>query len=173
MGKKKGATTWWDNVGTSETKETRADIVLRSFEDAWASLEADLGTDTSKWTWDRLHVLEHGHPIGQVPSLRDFFNVGPFPIHGTREVINNLAFPYSDDVQYKVNAGPSTRRIIDFSDIENSMSILPTGQSGNPLSEHYDDQAEMYVNGQFRKMMMNKKEIQDQAKSVLKFNPVK
>ncbi|MCX2719731.1 penicillin acylase family protein [Lentiprolixibacter aurantiacus] len=170
---KNNSSIWWDNVGTDETKETRSDIVLKSFEDAWSSLEADLGIDVASWTWDRLHVLEHEHPIGQVPSLRDFFNVGPFPIHGTREVINNLAFPYTDDFLYRVNAGPSTRRIIDFSDIENSMSILPTGQSGNPLSDHYEDQAEMYVNGQFRKMMMNKKEIQDQAGSVLKFRPQK
>ena len=49
------------------------------------------------------------------------------------------------------------------------MSILPTGQSGNPLSDHYEDQAEMYANGQFRKMMMNKKEIQKSAESKLVF----
>ncbi|MDX1315626.1 MAG: penicillin acylase family protein, partial [Eudoraea sp.] len=82
-------------------------------------------------------------------------------------------FNYNDGNLFRVKAGPSTRRIIDFSDIENSMSILPTGQSGNPLSDHYEDQAEMYVNGQFRKMMMNKKEIQNEAKSVLNFKPAK
>jgi penicillin amidase len=59
----------------------------------------------------------------------------------------------------KVIGGPSTRRIIDFSDIENSLSILPTGQSGNPMSRHYDDQNTMFLEGKFRKMMMNKKEI--------------
>ena len=164
---------WWDNKETEGTLETRQDIVVKAFDDAWASLVNDLGPDTSQWTWNRLHVLEHEHPIGQVPSLRDFFNVGPFPVHGTREVINNLAFPYNASGQFKVNAGPSTRRVIDFSDIENSMSILPTGQSGNPLSEHYEDQAEMYVNGEFRKMMMNKKEIQQEASAVLKLKPVK
>ncbi|MCE2612285.1 penicillin acylase family protein [Flavobacteriaceae bacterium D16] len=164
---------WWDDVDTDQAKESRSEIVQRSFEDAWTSLENDLGSEPSAWTWDKLHTLEHEHPIGQVPSMRDFFNVGPFPVHGTREVINNLAFPYDESGVFKVNAGPSTRRVIDFSDIENSMSILPTGQSGNPLSEHYEDQAEMYVNGQFRKMMINKKEIQDQALSVLRFKPKK
>ena len=39
------------------------------------------------------------------------------------------------------------------------MSILPTGQSGNPFSKHYQDQADMYNKGEFRKMKMNKKEI--------------
>ncbi|MGB5359539.1 MAG: penicillin acylase family protein, partial [Eudoraea sp.] len=65
----------------------------------------------------------------------------------------------------------STRRIVDFSDIENSMSILPTGQSGNPLSPHYKDQAQMFINGEFRKMMMNKEEIMTTSKSLLQFSP--
>ena len=39
------------------------------------------------------------------------------------------------------------------------MSILPTGQSGNPFSTHYKDQAEMYNNGELRKMKLNKAEI--------------
>ena len=64
-------------------------------------------------------------------------------------------------------AGPSTRRIVDFSDIENSMSILPTGQSGNPFSPHYQDQAEMYVQGKFRKMMMNTEEIKRTSENTL------
>ncbi len=50
------------------------------------------------------------------------------------------------------------------------MSILPTGQSGNPFSEHYNDQAEMFVNGEFRKMMMNKEEIQ-KSTEILIFSP--
>ena len=68
-------------------------------------------------------------------------------------------FDYSDAAEYIIKAGPSTRRIVDFSDVENSWSILPTGQSGNPMSKHYNDQAEMYATGKFRKMKLNKEEI--------------
>lgn len=160
---------WWDNINTPDVVETRKDMIMKSFAEAWASLENDLGPDPSQWTWDKVHTLEHQHPFGKVASLRSYFNVGPFPVEGTREVINNLSFPYDGTGFYKVSSGPSTRRIIDFSDIENSISILPTGQSGNPFSKHYKDQAEMYVNGQFRKMMMNKAEIQETAESVLTF----
>jgi penicillin amidase len=160
---------WWDNINTPNVVETREDIVMISFAQTWESLVKDFGDDPSQWTWDKVHTLEHQHPFGQVEWLRKYFNVGPFPIVGTREVINNLAFPYDETGFYKVNSGPSTRRIIDFSDIENSISILPTGQSGNPLSKHYKDQAEMYVNGEFRKMMMNKQEIEETAESVLIF----
>jgi penicillin amidase len=82
-------------------------------------------------------------------------------------VINNLSFPYTNSGEYKVNLGPSTRRIIDFSDIENSVSILPTGQSGNPFSPHYKDQAELYNKRGFRKMMLNFEEIKRTSKNVL------
>ncbi|SNZ00117.1 penicillin acylase family protein [Flagellimonas pacifica] len=160
---------WWDNILTKDKIETRNEIVLKSFADAWNSLVSDFGKNPSEWTWEKVHTLEHGHPIGQVEMLRKFFNVGPYPVPGSREVINNMAFPYDSTGLYKVNSGPSTRRIIDFSDVENSISILPTGQSGNPFSKHYEDQAELFVNGKFRKMMMNKEEIMENSESLLIF----
>ena len=163
---------WWDDITTKDIIETRDDIAVTSFLDAWNSLVRDFGPDPKDWTWGKVHSLEHEHPIGQVASLRKYFNVGPFPVNGSRGVINNMAFPYDSTGYYKVSSGPSTRRIIDFSDIENSISILPTGQSGNPLSKYYKDQASMFVNGKFRKMMMNKKEIVKKANSKLNLIPV-
>ena len=102
--------------------------------------------------------------------LRPLFNVGIFEIAGSNEVINNTMFDYSDNIMYNIKAGPSTRRIVDFSDVENSMSILPTGNSGNPMSKFYNNQAEMYAKGQFRKMKMNKKEIINSATKLI-FTP--
>ncbi|ALM09148.1 penicillin amidase [Sediminicola sp. YIK13] len=169
----KTTSVWWDNTFTKDKAETKEDIVRLAFDEAIASLKADLGEDSAQWTWDKVHTLEHGHPIGQVASLRRFFNVGPFPVIGAREVINNMGFPYDNTRFYKVNSGPSTRRIVDFSDIENSRSILPTGQSGNPFSPHYEDQAEMYINGEFRKMMMNELEIKKTSENILIFQPTK
>ena len=167
----KEVSVWWDDVNTSDKIETQKEIVNASFIQALESLKADFGAEMEQWTWSKVHTIEHGHPIGQIDALRSFFNVGPFPVEGTREVINNMAFPYDSTGMYRVNSGPSTRRVIDFSDIENSRSILPTGQSGNPFSPHYEDQAEMFVNGQFRKMMMNKDEIMNTSKSLLTFSP--
>ncbi|MEM6720104.1 MAG: penicillin acylase family protein [Bacteroidota bacterium] len=157
---------WYDDVNTA-TKETRKDILVKSFKEMVVSLEAQLGEDINDWTWNKVFSVEHPHPIGKVELLRPYFNVGPYEIAGTREVINNLGFHYDESGIYPVNHGPSTRRVVDFSDIDNSMSILPTGQSGNPFSDHYDDQAEMYVQGKFRKMMMNTEEIKRTAKNTL------
>lgn len=162
---------WWDDIGTPEVVETKREIVQKSFAQALESLEKDFGSDRNNWTWNKVHTVEHGHPIGQLAVFRSFFNVGPFPVNGTREVINNMYFDFDDTGLYNVSTGPSTRRIIDFSDIENSISILPTGQSGNPFSPYYEDQAQMYVNGEFRKMMMNREEIEATSKSLLTFKP--
>ena len=150
---------WWDNVTTKNKKEIRSEVLLKSFKEAIVSLEKQLGNAVPAWTWNKVHVLEHQHPLGKVAALRRIFNVGPFEVPGTNEVINNQFFDYTDEAKYVVKGGPSTRRIIDFSDIENSWSILPTGQSGNQLSSHYSDQAELYNAGKFRKMKLNKKEI--------------
>ena len=84
-----------------------------------------------------------------------------------------MYFPYDESGYYRVSSGPSTRRVINFSHIDSSSSILPTGQSGNPFSKHYRDQAEMYNNGEFRKMLMNKEKILRTQKSLLLLEPVK
>lgn len=151
---------WWDNINTKNKKETQSEILTQSFKETIASLEKQLGNDVSQWQWSKVHQVTFQHPIGKVELLSGFFNVGPFPISGTNEVINNQLFIYTDEAIIPVKGGPSTRRIIDFSDIENSLSVLPTGNSGNPMSKYYSDQAELFVNGKFRKMKLNKKEIQ-------------
>jgi len=161
---------WWDDVSTKDKSETRTDILTKSFQEAILQLEKQLGNDLNAWTWNKVHSVEHKHPLGEVAALRSYFNVGPFEINGSNEVINNLMFTFTEEGNHQVKAGPSTRRIIDFSDIENSMSILPTGQSGNPLSEHYKDQAELYNQGKFRKMKMNKKDIEASSRKLV-FKP--
>jgi penicillin amidase len=150
---------WWDNIKTQNKKETRSEILSQSFKEAVAILEKQLGNSVSNWTWNKVHVVEYEHPLGKVAALRKIFNVGPFEVAGSNEVINNQMFDYTNEGKYVIKGGPSTRRIVDFSDVENSWSILPTGQSGNPLSSHYNDQAQMYNEGKFRKMKMNKGEI--------------
>ena len=159
---------WWDDINTDQT-ETRNDIIGGAFSKAIADLETQLGTDMSTWKWKSVASVEHGHALAPGGALmRSIFNVGPFETDGGNEVINNQLFQLNGSGTYNIVAGPSTRRVIDFSDIENSMSILPTGQSGNVFSDHYDDQAQKYVNGEFVKMMLNQEEI-EKSKNILIF----
>ena len=159
---------WFDDVST-DTKETKQEIVQKSFKNAIAFLENQLGDDVSSWSWSKVISVEHGHPLAAGgETLRSIFNVGPFAMDGGNSVINNQIFTLNETGIYTVKAGPSTRRIIDFSDVENSVSILPTGQSGNVFSKHYKDQAQKYLNGEFVKMILNKDEI-ERSKNVLVF----
>lgn len=163
---------WWDNI-TTEAKETKEEIVQTSFKNAIAFLENQLGNDVSRWSWNKVASVEHGHALAAGGSLmRWLFNVGSFDMDGGNEVINNQLFKLDSTGYYKVHAGPSTRRVIDFSNIENSVSILPTGQSGNVFSPYYKDQAQKYLEGEFIKTLLNQEEI-EKSRNKLIFQPVK
>tara|TARA_B100001093_G_scaffold69584_1_gene60113 strand:+ start:8237 stop:10615 length:2379 start_codon:yes stop_codon:yes gene_type:complete len=144
---------WWDNIHTLET-EKASELVTNSFLMAFDEL-SDFYKGTEGWYWSKLHVLEHKHAFSANSFLRSCFNVGPFEVAGSKEVINNLQFDYVTNSYFDVNIGPSTRRILDMSKIEDGLSVLPTGQSGNVFSVHYSDQAQLYNQGKFRKMLMN------------------
>ncbi|MBT31713.1 MAG: penicillin acylase family protein [Thalassobius sp.] len=158
---------WWDDVATEKMKESRNYILIHAYKEAIAELETRLGSDMNEWQWNKVHSIEHAHALGKVEALRGIFNVGPYPIAGGTEVINNQGFIWNESGKYEVTWGPAMRRIIDYSDYENSISVLPTGQSGNVLSPHYGDQAEMYVNGEFRKQKMNREEISQTSTGTL------
>jgi len=163
---------WWDDISTTDIKETRQDIIMKSFQSAIVFLENQLGENVDDWTWNRVISVEYKHALGEVSYLRKYFNVGPFETVGGNEVINNQIFTLNESGYYNVHAGPSTRRIVDFSDVENSWSILPTGQSGNVFSPHYKDQTQKYLNGEFITMKMNQQEI-ERAKNKLVLKPKK
>ncbi|AUC86376.1 penicillin acylase family protein [Polaribacter sp. ALD11] len=157
---------WWDNIATKDKVETKQEIVTTSFKNAFSFLENQLGANIAAWKWERVISVEHKHAVGEVAVLRKYFNVGPFVTSGGDQVINNQIYNIDSTGTYKVKAGPSTRRIVDFSDVENSLAILPTGQSGRVFSKHYNDQAEEYLNGEFFKMKLNVSEIR-KSKNVL------
>jgi penicillin amidase len=163
---------WWDDKSTRNKEEHQKEIIIKSFEETLRDLSKQLGENIQDWQWEKVHILTHEHPIGRGSGfLGNFFNVGPFGVYGGSEVINNLNFKPTEKGIYPLNSGPSKRIVIDFKDIENAYSILPTGQSGNLMSKHYSDQAQMYNEGKFRKMMMNRKEIESKSrKLILKAN---
>ncbi|HUH47529.1 MAG TPA: penicillin acylase family protein, partial [Arenibacter sp.] len=66
---KKENSVWWDDIRTKDTVETKKDMVNHAFKAAVLSLEADFGPDKKLWTWDKVHTLEHGHPIGNIKAL--------------------------------------------------------------------------------------------------------
>lgn len=162
---------WWDDQNTAEV-ETRKQIINRSFRETVEQLAFELGPDPWLWNWERMHILEHVHAVGRQKPLNHLFNVGPFPSAGGDEVINKMDFN-KDSFPYKIKSGASMRIMIDLADIENSLSVIPTGQSGHPLSRHYRDQAVLYNSGRFRAQHMNKAIIQAEAQGMLLLKPAR
>jgi penicillin G amidase len=160
---------WWDDPKT-EVIESRKDVFNKAYKITLTELTTQLG-GIENWKWGKVHTLEYNHAMGKVAALRPLFNIGPFEMGASDAVLNKLSFQRTASGEYNITSGPSTRRIVNFADVENSYSILPTGQSGNPLSDHYNDQAEMYVNGEWRKMLINEDEIEEQTTDLLKFVP--
>ena len=147
---------WWDNVHTDEI-ESADDIATTTFINALARCKNDWGANYADWQWGEAHQLYFEHPLGKVEALKNTFNVGPFPSMGGNETINNAGFDLaSDEKVSQVIFGPQMRIIIDFADVDHSLSINPSGQSGNFMSPHYDDQAKMFAEGSFRKQLMDK-----------------
>lgn len=147
---------WWDNVNTEEV-DGASFICTSSFKEAIKRCKTDWGNDYENWNWGKAHQLYFEHPLGKVDALKSLFNVGPFEAPGGNETINNAGIYLASEEKVNIaQFGPQMRIILDFADIEHSISINPTGQSGNFMSDHYDDQAQMFVDGKFRKQLMDR-----------------
>jgi penicillin amidase len=90
---------------------------------------------------------------------------------GGRETLNNLDFPIDSTGHYHVAYGPALRRIVDFGNMAAATGINPTGQSGNVMSKHYQDQAQMYVDGKARPEFTTRKDIENVQTGKLVFKP--
>ena len=150
---------WWDNVATSEV-ETASDIVAQALTSAREDLKKALGENPETWQYGRLHTVVHPHAMTDAPLVGDLLNVGPFELPAAKDALCKYEFKLKEEVNYDVFSGPSMRIGLDFADVASSESILPTGQSGNVFSPFYDNQAELYHAGEFRKQRMDRTDIE-------------
>ena len=147
---KTGKSSWIDNITTPNHVETLNEIIAMSVADAVDELEDNYGVNVSNWKWGDAHTLTHPHMLSDVKFLNWLFrlDVGPFRSGGSDKTPNAGGYSFNDP--YRQTAGASMRRIVDFSNMNETQFILPTGQSGNQNSPHYRDQAEMYHKGEYR-----------------------
>ncbi|MDP6456364.1 MAG: penicillin acylase family protein [Candidatus Marinimicrobia bacterium] len=169
----RGGSSWVDNVETTGHEELLNEILRQSLEEGVREVESLLGPSPHSWAWGKIHTLSHPHTIGNISGFLDGlfdFNVGPFPSGGSSTTINNGEYKMSAPFDQIV--GASFRRIVDFSNFDRTRFILPTGQSGLPKSPHYADQAELYINGQYRTTYYGDEQVRDMGLRHLVINPV-
>ena len=161
---------WFDDVRTPE-REMRDDIIRRSFTGALSELRNRLGGELKTWQWGKLHQVTFEHLFGRIPGMSRVFNIGPFPTGGASTTINsgeyNLTRPYRQLV------GPSMREIVDLSDSTGLLIVITSGESGQPLHKHYDDQAPLWLNGEYHHLSMDRSEIERSGWDLLTLAPLK
>ena len=156
---------WFDDVRTTEKIETRDDQIIRSLHDAVRELSEKLGSKPIKWRWDRLHRMTFRHILGGEAMIGKILNVGPFPLGGSLTTINNARYKFTNP--YDCWVGPSMRMIVDFSDLTRTEMVLPPGEVGHPLSHHFRDQAEMWINGLYMDCKSDVRQIQEEGKELV------
>lgn len=124
-------------------------ILAQALEQSVAFLEQRLGSHPDAWRWGKLHRLQFKHPMGINRILGSLFN-GPLVGVGgdTDTVFQTAVVPHEP---YGAEAWcPSFRQVVDLADPNGARSILPTGQSGHPMSPNYMDQFSMWLTGESR-----------------------
>jgi penicillin amidase len=140
--------------------ETRQDIFQSAFDAAVSELEKSLGKDSTKWTWGSLHgSVFRNASLGEsgVGLIEDLFNRGPFPTGGGASILN--ANSWNTTEGYEVTNLPSMRAIYDLSNLNNSVTVHTTGQSGQADHPHYDDMASMWANLEYYSMLWDEQSV--------------
>ncbi len=161
---------WFDDVAT-DTVETRDDIIRKSMNETLADLTDRLGGEMKQWRWGRIHTLTLKHPFGDMKVLQPIFNIGPFEVSGSGTTVNNGEYHFTKP--YEMTLGPSMRKIVDFADVNKALSVIPSGESGQPLHDHYSDQTPLWKNGEYHELPLGEEAVASLSKKILYLVPKK
>jgi penicillin amidase len=167
---KEGPDEWVDDITTPQ-KETLDDIILKSFKNCVDNISTNYGPDTTKWKWGDIHKITLEHPLGTVKLLNRIFNFNSkeYRVGGSSHTVS----PYSYDAGFKANHGASERHIFNTANWDESLTVIPTGNSGIPASEFYLSQTDSYINGKFYKDPFTEPAVKAAAKYTLVLKPGK
>ncbi len=153
-------------------RETCPEIVAQALASATAHLTERYGPDPASWRWGEAHVARAGHaPFSRQPMLARLFDIvlesdgDGFTVNAAAHRIASRRAPFE---QFH---GASYRAIYDLSDLDRSLYIHGTGQSGNILSPYYDNFAEAWRDVAYVPMSMDRADILEGALGTLVLRP--
>lgn len=150
---------------------SKDELIYESLKQAVEELKNKFGEDVNNWKWGNLHTIKFTHPFAFLSILDKLLSVGPFPNGGDGETVNLGMYMPSDP--YSQVAGPSYRQIIDLSDLDKSLTVLPIGESEHRLSPHYADQASLWLEVKYHPMRFSDESIKRDQEAVLILSPKK
>jgi len=149
-----GASIWCD-VRPSSRVETCTEMAQMSLDEALLELSESYGDDIESWRWGAAHEAVHEHPVlgetrlfSWIVNIRQATSGGDF-------TLNRGAMPGAGPEPYINTHGAGYRGVYDFADPDSSVFIISTGQSGHPLSRHYDDMGELWRRGEYVPMTLD------------------
>jgi len=126
-------------------------------------LTAQLGDDPARWRWGHLHKLRLAHFPFSKPRYQPYMPaVDELPlaslfdreleVGGGNETVNFGATSFARGSRYLQFYGPQYRQVVDLAPGAPAWFMQATGQSGNPLSRHYDDLLDLHLQGRYLDM---------------------
>jgi penicillin amidase len=134
-------------VAALRDRSDAASLVDAALAAAVSRLEAQVGPEPERWAWGSVRPLRLLHTFGAQRTLAPLFNVGPVAVGGDTNTV-----PQAGVLPLEPFANPAAiathRTVVDLADPERSRYVIAGGQSGNPLSRHYDDLFELWQRGE-------------------------
>ncbi|MBK1635057.1 penicillin acylase family protein [Rhodovulum adriaticum] len=149
-----GASAWCD-IRQSGPVESCTEIARRALDEALLWLDETYGGQLQSLRWGEAHQAWHDHPVlGETPFLKWVVNIRQPTSGGDNTLNRGLTRGSAPDPFTNVH-GAGYRGVYDFADPESSVFIIATGQSGHPLSRHYDDLGELWRRGEYIPMTLD------------------
>jgi len=140
----RGQGRWCHNVQTNAESGCAA-LIAEALDLAVDDLKTRYGRDMLRWRWGEAHFSKSTHrPFSNVAPLRRLFEVN-VPTPGDAFTVNVGRNSLSDSrTPYANGHAASLRAIYDLADLNRSLFVHSTGQSGHPLSPHYRNLAPVW-----------------------------
>ena len=163
---------WCDDVTTAGEQESCAQAVTRALDVSLEFLAVTRGHDMDDWHWGEAHAVHmQSRILGKVPAVGSWFEVN-MPTGGEKETVKAGGFDVADPERpFAQNHGAGYRAVYDLAEPENSVFVISTGQSGNPLSSHYEDYAEPWRDGEYLPMLTERAKVEEDALGTLVLQP--
>ncbi len=165
-----GASVWCDVI-QSAAVESCADLARIALDEALLGLVETYGPNIESWRWGDAHQAAHDHPVlGEVPILRYFVNIRQSTSGGDNTLLRGRTKGTGPDPYLNVH-GAGYRGVYDFADPDSSVFITATGQSGHPMSRHYDDLGELWRRGEYIPMSLDPELARAGAVGITRLDP--
>ena len=140
---------WCDDTRTGRV-ETCQDQLSTSLNRALDELSNSLGSDIEKWQWGTLHQATFIHRVlTNVPIISNWADLR-IATDGCDHTLNRGSTARGEVANpFEHIGGTGYRAVYDLSNLDNSVFMIPTGQSGNFLSRHYSDMFHRWRDGQY------------------------